>query len=225
MDVEIILPPGADVTRQLDHGLVTLTEAISQVAPDTVAHGFLGGEFGYGAEYNNAVFEMRPFYWGDCDCGWDETEDEWCNTHDHHDDCYQSELAKMKIQAGWTQKDFGWLEPPAAWSYDKATAEEGAIYKHLCEKHGLSYPNGCAIHCTCDYAPAWHAFVAAHNGGHKPTCSLELPNFRHKASGFEVRWYKYIGRGMETSDVKADLHALFAECLSSLPATPSTPGR
>lgn len=25
------------------------------------------------------------------------------------------------------------------------------------------------------------------------------PNFRHKATGFEVRWYKYLGRGMELS--------------------------
>lgn len=31
----------------------------------------------------------------------------------------------------------------------------------------------------------------------EPTCPTALPNFRHKASGFEVCWYKYIGRGME----------------------------
>lgn len=29
-----------------------------------------------------------------------------------------------------------------------------------------------------------------------PTCPMVLPNFRHKASGFEVEWYKYIGRSM-----------------------------
>lgn len=31
------------------------------------------------------------------------------------------------------------------------------------------------------------------------------PNFRHKATGFEVRWYKYLGRGMELSHYDLNL--------------------
>ena len=28
-------------------------------------------------------------------------------------------------------------------------------------------------------------------------CNGKAPNFKHKATGFEVKWYKYIGRDME----------------------------
>jgi len=31
-----------------------------------------------------------------------------------------------------------------------------------------------------------------------PWCFGSAPNFLHKPSGFKVKWYKYIGRGMET---------------------------
>lgn len=73
-DVQIILPPIADETDVLELSLVTLTEAINWVAPKAVAHGVLGGEFGYGARYENEVFVMRPQWWGDCTCGEEETE-------------------------------------------------------------------------------------------------------------------------------------------------------
>jgi len=129
-DIQIILPKRADPTKALDHALVTLTEAIHQTDPDLVAHGVLGGAFGYGAHYENDVFAMRPQYWGDCDCGDDER--------------------------------------------------------------------------------------------HKPTCSLELPNFLHKQSGLEVRWYKWIGRDMEAKIPEgADLQTIFSECLASLTPPPA----
>jgi hypothetical protein len=52
--------------------------------------------------------------------------------------------------------------------------------------------------------------------GHYPTCSLELPNFRHHATGFEVRWYKYIGRDNETVNQPADLTPIFNDCLRDI---------
>lgn len=41
------------------------------------------------------------------------------------------------------------------------------------------------------------------------------PNFLHKPSGTWVRWYKYIGRGMEM-DVRGDWRQIIAECEASL---------
>lgn len=70
-EIQIIFPAGADLTNQLDHGLVSLTEAIHQIEPDCVAHGFFGGEFGYGASYENEVFAMHPYCWCERhDCPW-----------------------------------------------------------------------------------------------------------------------------------------------------------
>jgi len=73
MDINIYLPPVADEIEQLYFGLITLTEAIAQIANDSVAHGCLGGEFGYGAKYENDVFMMHPYCWCDSE------ECEWCN--------------------------------------------------------------------------------------------------------------------------------------------------
>ncbi len=44
------------------------------------------------------------------------------------------------------------------------------------------------------------------------------PNFLHKASGLEIRWYKYIGRGMTVNrHVCPDcFQDIFAECMNSL---------
>jgi hypothetical protein len=52
----------------------------------------------------------------------------------------------------------------------------------------------------------------------KHDCPHERPNFLHKASGLEVRWYKYIGRSMEINKSlpRKELRDIFAECASSL---------
>jgi hypothetical protein len=51
--------------------LVELTEAIDARHPGVCAHGLLGGEFGYGAEFANAVFAMHPYCWCEREsCAW-----------------------------------------------------------------------------------------------------------------------------------------------------------
>lgn len=69
--IEVIVPAGADETDVLDFSLVVLTEAISKLDEDKVVHGFLGGEFGYGAHWDNDVFQMHPYCWCEQpDCAW-----------------------------------------------------------------------------------------------------------------------------------------------------------
>ncbi len=48
-----------------------------------------------------------------------------------------------------------------------------------------------------------------------PWCEGEKPNFHHKRTGFEVTWYKYIGRSMETEG-ECDWPTVLAECLASV---------
>lgn len=51
------------------------------------------------------------------------------------------------------------------------------------------------------------------------------PNFLHKPSGTKVRWYKYIGRGMEV-ELLWDWVEIFNQCLNSIvaPALPASQG-
>jgi hypothetical protein len=54
--------------------------------------------------------------------------------------------------------------------------------------------------------------------GDEDAPEASLPNFHHKGSGLEIRWYKYIGRGMSSNkELAADefVHVL-ADCMESL---------
>lgn len=53
---------------------------------------------------------------------------------------------------------------------------------------------------------------------HSKDCEVGKPNFLHKPSGFEVRWYKHIGRGMEANKIISykEWGNIICECLKSL---------
>ncbi len=220
MEIEIITPEVADEGNVIDVGLVAITRAISEIDEDKVSHGILGGTYGYGAHWDNDVFTMRPFYWGDCDCGSDEREAAWDADprNRHAADCYQRELQKRKKAAGLSYIDCDehkFIDVDSDLDYDEMERRREAIYRVVCEKYNLDPEVGAAVHCTCDYRRRWEEYIAVN--GHRPTCSLELPNFLHKRTGLEVRWYKWIGRGMEVKNADGvDLQAVFAECLASL---------
>jgi hypothetical protein len=210
MDIEIITPSTA--VLPLDHILVALTEEIDKLEPALVAHGCLGGEHGYGGRWDSHVFAMRPYYWGDCDCGGDAREDEWCAAHSHSPECYQTELeaAERSVGVHYTQT------PSQKMAYEKAEKLRKDIYKRLCKKFKRSYPSGCAVHCTCSYEKDWLEFSETH--GHTKQCAIVLPNFLYKPTGFEVRWYKWIGRSMETRGATPDLGAMLKECMADVQA-------
>jgi hypothetical protein len=68
MDIKIIIPKGAESNTEL--GLVELTKRITEKTGESGGYG-LGGENGYGAEYENETFMMHPFCWCEKDdCGW-----------------------------------------------------------------------------------------------------------------------------------------------------------
>ena len=68
MKIEIVIPKGAESNIEL--GLVKLTEAISKKTGESSGYG-LGGENGYGCNYENETFMMHRFCWCEKDdCGW-----------------------------------------------------------------------------------------------------------------------------------------------------------
>lgn len=120
--------------------LYDLSEAIAKKKGENYQGGLLGGEFGYGQDYENEVFKMHPF------C--------WCEK----DDC-------------------GYC------------AGIGAMPSLLREVGNVKYNE-----------------------------SERLPNFLYKPSGFKLWWYKYMGRGEETSGkLPKDW---FGKCIKSLTQPP-----
>ena len=94
------------------------------------------------------------------------------------------------------------------------------IYRSLCKKHKVTYPDGCAVHCTCGKYDAASEFADHHP--HSDNCRLIQPNFLHKPSGFRVNWYKYPLRDSYMSPpIKlARWREVMAECLESIAISP-----
>lgn len=217
MTITVITPPTASTAIERD--LVALTEYIGRVTGNTYIGGVLGGEFGYGVEFENNTFLMFPFYWGDCDCGWDVTQSGIAE-EPHDTDCYQTELDARFERDGLGYDDWRPRSPDLA--YDERQKRERAVYKELTAKYGLSM-FGCAVHCTCTRRARFQTrFDAEKLGpdGHGPSCPTIRPNFRHKPSGLEVRWYKWIGRDTEYNWKPSSKRwrRIFEECVASVTA-------
>lgn len=215
--LEIIMPIGAMGASSHDSALDSLMRdiGIKYSQKDEWAEK-------YGTNFKNEKFEMMTFYWGECECGHEEESCEWSENHHHSADCYQVDK-KKQMSANPFKKEIddliGERRSKNIFSKeaeevqkrinkvsDKESAWEKKIYKGLCKKHGIPYKDGwgCAVHCTCAYDKDWAEWLKTHQ--HKSDCKIIMPNFKHYETGLEVRWYKYIGRGMETNiDIDHDL--------------------
>jgi hypothetical protein len=148
--------------------------------------------------FENDVFRMQPYYWGDCDCGYDEKEWQWDKEHKHAEACYQIEYRKIRDTTEYFSK------------------EAQTLIEELCGRYGLSYPSSCAVHCTCDYEKEWAAWSAENK--HAETCALVQPNFSFKPTGFKLDWYKYALRSSYSSAplTKELIDEMFTECERSM---------
>lgn len=177
----------------LDSLLYELAQAV-----DKKLDGYDSG--GYAQDFKNDVFEIHPYYWGECSCGYEGVEEAWHSKNKHKQECYQTGYSAIK------------------YDWNKQQKKHEAAAKELCEKHGIDWNGGLgsAVHCTCDYRERWREFCKENS--HKPECGVVLPNFRHFKTGIEVRWYKYIGRGMSCNkDLTAvEFGGIVKECIDSL---------
>lgn len=194
-EIQIIVPEQDD--DAVSNYMVLLTRELAKLTPDKQAHGFLGGTDGYGVEFVTDVFEMHPYYWGDCTCGYEQRECAWSDANKHRPGCYQEAVRAV-------------MEYP--YQDSRRTTELQAA----CAKHGIPWADGggCMVHCTCDYKDRWAAFIVSND--HAERCPIVLPNFRHAASGATVDWYKYIGRGMKVEAPEGfDWQACIQECIAA----------
>ena len=183
-----------------------ITKKIHESGSEIAIQGVLGGEYGYGAHYKNDVFEMRPFYWGDCTCDYESTLATWTDSNKHDNDCYQTIFHAMHFKDNdYEYKDgHGWD--------DKCDC-----VKIVCKIFKIN-PNapGSYVHCTCMYDINLENFLKTI--AHSESCQVDKPNFKHYNSGIEIEWYKYIGRSMDyDNDVDGNTFIeMFKECMESI---------
>lgn len=170
----------------------------------------------YGINFENDIFSVFTYYWGECTCGFLDYKFE----EKHKDDCYQSELKEKKIKAGWKPDKTGYLECPESWSLDKEHKIEDNICKPLCKKYGLSFPSGCVVHCTCDMNDRYEKWLKdiGYSYGHKDDCLLVKPNFNYKPSDYRLKWYKYPLRDSYANKKisLAEFRIIINECIRSI---------
>lgn len=169
----------------------------------------------YGPEFESNVFEVHPYYWGDCSCGYAEKETAWSETNTHRAECYQT-VFDGRVEA--FKKSIGYSDDFPVWRKETEQAEPGMVIvswiprddestqryralseqvreyedaarRELCQAMGLSYPNGCAVHCTCDFQTRWVGFSTGNS--HQERCPIVLPNFWYKPTDYRLMWYKY----------------------------------
>ena len=171
-------------------GLVLIVAALGRSGVP-LSGGLLGGEFGYGAIYENSVFEMHPFCWCDRDdCAWCANcscpESAWHHFVDGRevsaekfDEFFTNEVGEYPTGSS--------PEESMAWEVraNKANERRHTTKEALC--HWCVHPE------------------------------LVRANFFHRASGTKITWYKYIGRGMEI-ELKGNWAEIVAECVASIGA-------
>lgn len=227
---EMIGPPNALTAGDaLSEGLYALSETIIRgLQPDRDGGG-LGGRFGYGANFENDVFMMHPFCWCEGeDCLW--CSGSGCQSppirEPHRAGCYQERLAALQQQFGeretWDGGEYFHVSygSPNRKRYEKAKRE-------LCRELKQDYKSGNEVRCSCGVDTEWKARYDScqcdwhlGRGIFRFGPATEAPHFWHKQSGFQVRWYKWIGRDMEFNRetlTGAQWHSILLECFESLP--------
>jgi len=195
----------------------------------------------YGVEFENEVFAVFPYYWGDCTCGFDEMDMAWWKAHLHGSECYQTALRKgraanrklvgLPVEKGWFDGFDIEAETPEPGvkiltfapkedereAHEKSRQLDDELYEKLCAEYGLP-AHGCAIHCTCGVDNEYDKWREAHD--HDPQCPLVKSNFLHKPTGFSISWYKYPLRDSYMSEqlTVRQFAAIVDKCVESLEA-------
>lgn len=212
-DVEIIIPGRSDGDMLAD-GLRALTEAMCEKLSRDEGYG-LGGEFGYGTNYENDTFLMHRYCWCERDdCPWCAGCREEFGSAEHTDACFQSHLDPLREKYG-EKTEWGYYVSFMNEEYRQAKLD-------LCVKFGVE-PTPYEWLCTCDGDKRFKEKVDAcqcdwhlGKGPFKYGAAVQAPNFWHKPSGLKVRWYKWIGRDMEIDGSVPDIQAMLNECLNSV---------
>jgi hypothetical protein len=217
-----MIGPGRDEDA-LSIGLRMLTHQLTLKRPEAEAGFGFGGRFGYGVDFENDTFEMH-YDRQDCDCTCGATEPkhaESCDSVTKRGDYMKARMDYAILSKTDAERD-AQIEADVARGLPRRMAALHACGDHIDFSRLLEYD---ADHqfpaCSCGVLETWTE--SEQHARDCQTAIAERPNFTHKASGFTVRWYKYIGRDNEVGDLSMTIaawSAILSECLASFNGQP-----
>jgi hypothetical protein len=119
--------------------------------------------------FENEVFSIFPYYWGECTCGNANAIDKFEEEYNHSADCFLTKVTEFEnsLEANGVKRcSPEWYNRVEA--FVVASGLEG---------------------CTCGFEEKYDKFVEEHP--HTAECLLVKPNFLYKPTGYEINWYKY----------------------------------
>lgn len=151
-EVQIIFPECSE--DEVSNGLRSLTRHILEVTGAERGGGLLGGEFGYGANFENDVFLMHPYCW----CDKEDGSCLWCLHGDHPDFIRLLSERFGTTREGYYDKVTHYFDPPHFWY--KPTNIRIRWYKWIGRDNAINVGTisasdwGAAMfHCTESVAP------------------------------------------------------------------------
>ena len=150
--------------------------------------------------FDNGTFRVRPYYWGDCQCGYERRSDALAEATPHAPSCFRVGLRAHLAAEGIAVPD-GVAAEAARDAYADARGVPRAEARWRCD-------------CDRDERLA----AAAAGDDHAPLCGIAAANFEHVPSGLELSTYKYFLRDA-TANRRIDaagMAEVLASCLASL---------
>jgi hypothetical protein len=193
-DVHIVLPERS--VDAVSGGLRYLTEVlcVNKIGDDTDGSGGLGGDYGYGVDFENDTFMLHRFCWCEQDdCPWCAGCE--CPSEAFHYFVDGEEVTCDRWMGFFDEMTGGWKPWRERRSAEEQRRWERAA-KEANQRRSTRHDPICRV-CRGEFGNA--------------------PNFLHKPSGSTVRWYKWIGRGNEV-DLRQPWDSILADCLRSIGA-------
>ena len=197
MTLRVILPERSK--DMLSNGLRGLTRRLSELGlADATGYG-IGGEFGYGADFENAIFMLHRFCW----CERDDCR--WCAGCD----CKPNEPIQYFVDGEHVTADQQW-----AWSQNFLEKSHQVWIHRVAERNRRWRTVFPAVTHHCNPSGLMLDLPERETNA---TRNGAAPNFWHKPTGFKVWWYKWIGRDMEVwNPTSVKPRQVLSDCRASL---------
>jgi len=182
--IEVVFPAGSFGADEYDTELDAMLREIAVAFAEE-------GEWAekYGTNHQGKAFSMNRYWWGECECGFADRNNEWWRIHSHDEACFY--WKGLEFDEKWG--DACWLDDPRHGEYEVERDE-------FLAGHGVS-EYGWRGHCDCGLYDEYDEWRKVHNCN--PNCPVVRPNFHwfgdDEIAEVEVRWYKFQGRDVEVS--------------------------